>query len=136
MSGHDGDQLNRRDMFKKVGMVTATFLAVPQHPAQALSTFPDDKEYVKEQQTIVGKLDVNNAPVADYMQYPGMYPTIAGKIANNGPYASFKDVLKLELLTVSEKTKVKQYAHHFTATSATGLDTMRGRDPYRRTFNR
>ena len=44
----------------------------------------EDNEIVKEQRTVVNKLDINNAPVADYMEMPGMYPKIGGKIANNG----------------------------------------------------
>lgn len=101
--------------------------------AFALSSDPADNEIVKEQRTVTGKLDVNNAPVADYMKYPGLYPTIGGKIANNGPYSSVNDVYKV--LSSSEKSQLKKYASELTATPATGLDPMRGRDPYRRSFN-
>jgi hypothetical protein len=63
-------------------------------------------------------------------------PTIAGKISNNGPYDSFNDVYKLKLLSKAEKRKIKEYESEFTATPSTGLDTMRGRDPYRRRLNK
>jgi hypothetical protein len=104
-------------------------------PALALNNIPSDNEIVKEQRTVVNQLDVNNAPVADYMKYPGLYPTIAGKIASHGPYQSFSDVYKLSMLSNEEKAKIKFYEKEFTATPATGLDILRGRDPYRRSFN-
>lgn len=113
----------------------AGFLAASQ-PVLALNSQPADNEIVKEQRTVVNKLDINNAPVADYMQYPGMYPTIGGKIANNGPYDSVQDVYKLKLLSKAEAKKIKEYESELTATPSTGLDTMRGRDPYRRSFNK
>lgn len=103
--------------------------------ALALDTIPADNEIIKEQRTVVDKLDINNAAVADYMKFPGMYPTIGGKIANNGPYGSMKDVYKLKLLSKAEINKIKEYEKEFTATPFSGLDTMRGRDPYRRSFN-
>ena len=80
---------------------------------------------------------VNNSPVADYMQLPGMYPTIAGKICNGGPYKSFKDVYLLSSLTSTEKAKIRHYEKDYlVAMPATGMDPMRGRDPYRMPFNR
>jgi hypothetical protein len=125
------DMGTRRDvLLGVVGIVVAA------QPALALNTFPADNEIVKEQRTVVGKLDINNAAVADYMQYPGMYPTIGGKIANNGPYNSVKDVYKLKLLSKEEIKRIKKFEKELTATPSTGLDTMRGRDPYRRSFNK
>jgi photosystem II PsbU protein len=69
-------------------------------------------------------------------RFPGLYPTIGGKIANNGPYANFRDVYKLKILSEAEKDQIKGYEAEFTATASTGLDVMRGRDPYRRSFNK
>eukprot|EP00591_Stephanopyxis_turris_P009385 CAMPEP_0195516716 /NCGR_PEP_ID=MMETSP0794_2-20130614/8298_1 /TAXON_ID=515487 /ORGANISM="Stephanopyxis turris, Strain CCMP 815" /LENGTH=134 /DNA_ID=CAMNT_0040645377 /DNA_START=137 /DNA_END=541 /DNA_ORIENTATION=+ len=127
-------EVNRRTVFANAAAISAAFLA----PASsiALNRIPADNEIVKEQRTVTNKIDINNAPVADYMQFPGMYPTIGGKIANNGPYAKFKDVYKLKVLDKAEIAMIKEYESEFTATAATGLDTMRGRDPYRRSFNK
>ncbi|KAL7537529.1 hypothetical protein ACHAWF_005794 [Thalassiosira exigua] len=69
------------------------------------------------------------------MTLPGMYPKIGGKIANNGPYGSVKDVFKLKVLSKDEIDVIKKYESALTATPASGLDTLRGRDPYRRSFN-
>ena len=101
-----------------------------------LAGTPQDNEIVKEQRQVPDKLDINNSAVADYMQYPGMYPNIGGKIANNGPYASVKDVYKLKILSKAEQDTIKKYESKLVATPATGLDTLRGRDPYRRSFNK
>ena len=136
----------RRDALSEIVSafaIAATATAVVQ-PAMAASTviaapssaIPADNEIVKEQRTVVNKLDVNNAAVADYMQFPGMYPTIGGKIANGGPYTSVKDVYKLKGLSREEIKKIKGYEGELVATPATGLDTLRGRDPYRRSFNK
>jgi hypothetical protein len=118
------EQVNRRTIFANAAVtISAAFLAPSS--SFALNTFPADNEIVKEQRTVVNKLDINNAPVADYMQFPGMYPTIGGKIANNGPYDSFRDVYKLKILSKADKQKIKEYESEFTATPSTGLDTMR-----------
>jgi photosystem II PsbU protein len=129
--------MNRRDaIFNTVTAVTAATTATIIQPAFALNSEPADNEIVKEQRQVTDKLDINNAPVADYMQLRGMYPTIGGKISNQGPYSSVKDVYKLQSLSKEEKSTIKKYEKSLTATPSTGLDTMRGRDPYRRNFNK
>jgi photosystem II PsbU protein len=50
--------------------------------------FAKDNEFISAQRATDGRLDLNAAPVGDYMQFPGMYPSAAGKIASNGPYDS------------------------------------------------
>eukprot|EP00574_Skeletonema_japonicum_P014633 CAMPEP_0201713978 /NCGR_PEP_ID=MMETSP0593-20130828/630_1 /ASSEMBLY_ACC=CAM_ASM_000672 /TAXON_ID=267983 /ORGANISM="Skeletonema japonicum, Strain CCMP2506" /LENGTH=171 /DNA_ID=CAMNT_0048203199 /DNA_START=65 /DNA_END=580 /DNA_ORIENTATION=- len=134
-------EATRRDVISEIsGLVAAA--AVIQSPAYAepvvvepLKGTPRDNEIVKEQRTVTDKLDINNAPVADYMQLPGMYPSVGGKIANGGPYGSVKDVYKLKALSSDDKRVIKKYENMLTATPSTGLDTLRGRDPYRRSFN-
>jgi len=128
-------EVDRRAVFANAAVAISAVLLGAPSSSIALNTFPADNEIVKEQRTVVNKLDINNAAVADYMKFPGMYPTIGGKIANNGPYDSFQDVYKLKILSKAEKAKIKEYESEFTATPSTGLDTMRGRDPYRRRFN-
>lgn len=61
-----------------------------------------------------------------------MYPTIAGKIANNGPYKTVSDALGLPGLSSTEKATLKMYAAEFVVTPSNPLlDPMRGRDPVR-----
>ena len=136
------DMSTRREVFLELGSglaiigsaakpAIAETVTVGQSSAQV-----EDNEIVKEQRTVVDKLDINNAAVADYMEFPGMYPKIGGKIANNGPYKSVKDVYNIKGLSKSEIAQIKKYESKLTATPATGLDTLRGRDPYRRSFNK
>jgi len=136
------DMSTRRDVFVEITSGLAIIGAGVQ-PALAetiivkpSSSLVEDNEIVKEQRTVVNMLDINNAPVADYMEFPGMYPKIGGKIANNGPYKSVKDVYNIKGLSKAEIAQIKKYEIKLTATPATGLDTLRGRDPYRRSFNK
>ena len=62
-----------------------------------------------------GKVDLNNASVRRFQQYPGMYPTLAGKIVVGGPYDQVDDVLKL-YLTERQKELFQKYKENFTVT--------------------
>jgi photosystem II PsbU protein len=62
-----------------------------------------------------GKVDLNNSSVRRFQQYPGMYPTLAGKIVLGGPYQSVDDVLKLDL-TPRQKELFDKYKVNFTVT--------------------
>ena len=46
-----------------------------------------------------GKVDINTARMEDYKEMTGMYPTVADKIASNGPYKSVKDIYKIRDFT-------------------------------------
>jgi photosystem II PsbU protein len=63
----------------------------------------------------VGKVDLNNASVRRFQQYPGMYPTLAGKIVLGGPYDSVDDVLSLDL-TERQRELFNKYKANFTVT--------------------
>ncbi|AFY30055.1 photosystem II complex extrinsic protein PsbU [Cyanobium gracile] len=63
----------------------------------------------------VGKVDLNNASVRRFQQYPGMYPTLAGKIVLGGPYDSVDDVLELDL-TDRQRELFNKYKENFTVT--------------------
>ena len=65
----------------------------------------------------VGKVDLNNCSVRRFQDYPGMYPTLAGKIVLGGPYASVDDVLNLDL-TDRQKELFTKYKDNFTVTDA------------------
>jgi photosystem II PsbU protein len=65
-----------------------------------------------------GKVDLNNASVRRFQQYPGMYPTLAGKIVLGGPYDSVDDVLKLDL-TDRQRELFQKYKDNFTVTPPT-----------------
>ena len=78
---HSKLDATRRDVLSEIsGLVTAAALtAAAQQPALAetvvvepLKGTPTDDEIVKESRQVTDKIDTNNAPVADYMQLPGM----------------------------------------------------------------
>lgn len=62
-----------------------------------------------------GKIDLNNCSVRRFQKFPGMYPTLAGKIVLGGPYGSVDDVLSLDL-TDRQKELFNQYRDNFTVT--------------------
>ncbi len=64
-----------------------------------------------------GKVDLNNASVRRFQQFPGMYPTLAGKIVLGGPYESVDDVLDLDL-TERQRELFNKYKDNFTVTPA------------------
>jgi photosystem II PsbU protein len=59
-------------------------------------------------------VDVNNANVRVYLKMPGLYPTVAGKIASNGPYKSVSELYSIPGLTGAEKDLIKKYESRFT----------------------
>jgi photosystem II PsbU protein len=61
------------------------------------------------------KVDLNNSSVRRFQQFPGMYPTLAGKIVLGGPYDNVDDVLKLDL-TERQKELFDKYKANFTVT--------------------
>lgn len=63
-----------------------------------------------------GKIDLNNCSVRRFQYFPGMYPTLAGKIVLGGPYNSVDDVLKLDL-TERQKELFDKYKDNFTVTA-------------------
>ena len=62
-----------------------------------------------------GKVDLNNSSVRRFQQFPGMYPTMAGKIVLGGPYESVDDVLSLDL-TERQQELFEKYRDNFTVT--------------------
>ena len=62
-----------------------------------------------------GKVDLNNCSVRRFQAYPGMYPTLAGKIVLGGPYNSVVDLFNLDL-TDRQKELVEKYKDNFTVT--------------------
>jgi photosystem II PsbU protein len=45
------------------------------------------------------KIDLNNTNIRAFMEYPGLYPTLARKILQNAPFKTVDDVLKMPELT-------------------------------------
>nr|AKR52923.1 photosystem II 12 kDa extrinsic protein [Polykrikos lebourae] len=55
------------------------------------------------------KVDVNNASVRAYRQFPGMYPKAAGFIATHGPYDAVQDIYKIPDLPDKVKELFQKY---------------------------
>jgi photosystem II PsbU protein len=99
----------RRDFFSAA---TAAALALAAAPLPALA----DREYANLPYLGGSSIvDINNANVRVYLKMPGLYPTVAGKIVSNGPYASVNDIYNIPGLTGKEKDLLKKYENRFTA---------------------
>jgi len=55
------------------------------------------------------KVDINNANVQAYRQFPGMYPSAAGQICSHGPYKSVADIYNIPGLKEELKNIIKKY---------------------------
>ncbi|MGB1622645.1 MAG: photosystem II complex extrinsic protein PsbU [Synechococcus sp.] len=83
---------------------------VSKYSGSTIRNVADDKIAARD-----GKVDLNNSSVRRFQQYPGMYPTLAGKIVLGGPYNSVDDVLDLDL-TERQKELFAKYRDNFTVT--------------------
>ena len=87
-------------------------LVLPQAAyADEIRNVADDK--IAERGDMV---DLNNSSVRRFQQFPGMYPTLAGKIVLGGPYDSVDDVLNLDL-TERQKELFSKYRDNFVVTA-------------------
>ncbi len=89
-----------------------TLLQPPAAHADERRNLADDK--IAER---AGKVDLNNCSVRRFQDYPGMYPTLAGKIVLGGPYQSVDDVLSLDL-SDRQRELFNKYKDNFTVTEA------------------
>ncbi len=87
-------------------------LVLPQAAyADEIRNVADDK--IAERGDMV---DLNNSSVRRFQQFPGMYPTLAGKIVLGGPYDTVDDVLSLDL-TERQKELFNKYRDNFLVTA-------------------
>ncbi|MCL1466656.1 photosystem II complex extrinsic protein PsbU [Argonema galeatum] len=63
-----------------------------------------------------GKIDLNNTNVRAFRQFPGVYPTLAGKIVKNAPYEKVEDVLSIPGLSDRQKEILQANLDSFTVT--------------------
>lgn len=83
----------------------------PAAQADDLRNIADDKRA-----ELGGKVDLNNSSVRRFQEFPGMYPTLAGKIVLGGPYENVDDVLTLDL-TERQKELFNKYKDNFIVTA-------------------
>ena len=62
------------------------------------------------------KLDLNNANVQNFSKYPGLYPTLAGKIVQNAPFETVEDVLDMPGLSEKQIEILRANLDNFAVT--------------------
>ncbi|WP_088892970.1 photosystem II complex extrinsic protein PsbU [Leptolyngbya ohadii] len=60
------------------------------------------------------KIDLNNTNVRAFLQYRGLYPTLARKIVQNAPFENIEDVLDMPGLTEQQKEILRDNLSNFT----------------------
>ena len=83
---------------------------VGKYSGNEIRNIADDKIAARE-----GKVDLNNSSVRRFQQFPGMYPTMAGKIVLGGPYNDVDEVLNLDL-SERQIELFNKYKENFTVT--------------------
>jgi photosystem II PsbU protein len=101
---------DRRDFLSQAAVVAGLATFAP--AANAVRDY-DNVAYLGGSNIV----DINNANVRVYLKMPGLYPTVAGKIASNGPYKSVSEVYSIPGLTGQEKELIKKYESRFTTTT-------------------
>ena len=92
------------------GSVHADEDLVGKYSGNEIRNIADDKIAARE-----GKVDLNNSSVRRFQQFPGMYPTMAGKIVLGGPYNDVDEVLNLDL-SERQIELFNKYKENFTVT--------------------
>ncbi|CAE8668484.1 unnamed protein product [Polarella glacialis] len=59
------------------------------------------------------RIDINNANVQEYRQYPGMFPSAATIISSNGPYKEMSEIYKIPNTPDVVKAIFKRYEPFF-----------------------
>lgn len=59
------------------------------------------------------KIDLNNSNVRAFIQLPGMYPTLAGKIVRNSPFESVDEIFDMPELSDRQKEILNRYKDRF-----------------------
>ena len=71
-------------------------------------------------------IDVNNAAAGDFQKYPGLFPTIAAKLIQKGPFKN-KEEMYAAMESEAIVARLKQYEAEFTFGRATGGDRGNGK---------
>jgi photosystem II PsbU protein len=96
-------------------------IAQPILVAEGLRNVADDKRKEAD-----GKIDLNNTNVRAFLDLPGMYPTLAGKLVKNGPFETVDSILNIPGLSERQKATLSQYLDKFTVTDPSSALTEGG----------
>lgn len=76
--------------------------------------FGEEINFEPSQQAKGDKIDINGAFVVDYKQFPGMYPSAAGKIASHGPYKKVDEIYSIPGVSDHDKMMFNKYKNELT----------------------
>lgn len=86
-------------------------------PIPVLAAEVAPRNAVDDKRAKVGdKIDLNNTNVRAFLQYPGLYPTLARAIVQHAPYEKVEDVLDLPGISDRQKETLQANFKNFTVT--------------------
>ncbi|MBD1861721.1 MULTISPECIES: photosystem II complex extrinsic protein PsbU [Trichocoleus] len=86
-------------------------------PIPVLAAEVAPRNAVDDKRAKVGdKIDLNNTNVRAFLQYPGLYPTLARAIVQHAPYEKVEDVLDLPGISDLQKETLQANFKNFTVT--------------------
>merc|ERR1719222_486079 len=98
---------------KVAGAAAASAVALASTSASAMVEYSDVK-YLGG----TDKVDINNANLQAYRQFPGMYPGAAGQIVTHGPYEKVGDIYNIPGLDERYAAMIKKYEGNLVALPA------------------
>ena len=103
----------RRQWFSHIAVPVCVGSVAPAAHAETafLSVSPGfheirDDEIVEAQQARGEKVDLNNAGIVEYKDFPGMFPRVAGLVCSHGPYKRVKDFYAIPNVSLCSKSDV------------------------------
>ncbi|HEY9858550.1 MAG TPA: photosystem II complex extrinsic protein PsbU [Candidatus Obscuribacterales bacterium] len=97
--------------------IAANLSGLALQPIPVLAAEVAPRNAVDDKRAAVGdKIDLNNTNVRAFLQYPGLYPTLARAIVKNAPYEKVEDVLDLPGLSERQKETLQANFKNFTVT--------------------
>lgn len=84
------------------------------HAAPILAVEPRNRADDKLATEFGKKIDLNNTNIRAFMDYPGLYPTLARKILQNAPFEKVDDVFDMPGLTERQIDTLRANLDNFT----------------------
>jgi hypothetical protein len=103
---YDGQEVQPGSAMKNVPL--KTYIPTNENAAQRSSASNEAAAPTKAKNVRPGAIDVNNMVAVEFSVYPGLYPTIAGKLVKRGPFKTIKDMYAA-LDTDAERSSLKAF---------------------------
>lgn len=105
---YDGQEVQPGSAMKNVPLKTYVPVHETGNAAQQFAASNEAAASTKAKNVRAGSIDVNNMVAVEFSIYPGLYPTIAGKLVKRGPFNTMKDMYAA-LDSDAERSNLRTY---------------------------